>query len=62
MTKMTLLRPDVLGGIQDRSIILDTNALVEGYSNPQEFALLLGELADANCSVTTIGAIRIECT
>lgn len=58
--KMTLLRPDVLEEIQGRSIILDTNAFVEGYSNPSEFSALLDELAQEECNVTTIDAVRIE--
>lgn len=57
---MSLLRPDTLKEISHKTIILDTNALVEGYSSPIEFAVLLGELADAGCGLTTIGAVRVE--
>ena len=57
---MTLLRPDTVKEIQNKSIVLDTNTFVEGYSNPDEFSVLLSELAQEGCSVTTIDAVRIE--
>ncbi|HEV7454982.1 MAG TPA: hypothetical protein VGO07_07020 [Candidatus Saccharimonadales bacterium] len=60
MTNETPLNPNTVPDIEGKTIILDTNALVEGYSHPDEFSLLLQKLIDHDCSLTTIEAVRIE--
>lgn len=60
MIKSSLISPDIAEQINGLTIILDTNAFVEGYSSPEQFSILLDELTGAGCSLTTIEAIRIE--
>ena len=57
---MRPLAPEVAELVTGKTVVLDTNAFVEGYSNPQEFSSLLGGLAGLDCALTTIEAIRIE--
>ncbi len=60
MTGTKLINPNTLPNIQGKTILLDTNAFVEGYSNSSEFSELLQELSGLGCALTTIIAVRIE--
>ncbi|HUC90128.1 MAG TPA: PIN domain-containing protein [Patescibacteria group bacterium] len=57
---MSLLSTDAIDNIRESTVILDANAFVNGYSYPTEFSALLGELIGADCTLTTIEAVRIE--
>jgi predicted nucleic acid-binding protein len=60
MTSKNLLNPLTLPNIENKTIFLDTNALVEGHKSPEAFAELLVELTDHGCDLTAIEAVRIE--
>lgn len=60
MTRSNLLSPEATEQIKGLTIVLDTNVFVEGYSNPEQFSVLLDELTNAECPLTTLEAIRIE--
>ena len=59
MTDKNLLNQHTLR-IKNKTIILDTNALAEGFKNPNVFADLLISLTEEGCDLTSIGAVRLE--
>jgi hypothetical protein len=46
--------------IKGKTILLDTNVIVNGYQHPKEFQELLQNLSDLDCELTTIEAVRLE--
>jgi len=60
MTLKSLLSPDLIEHIKNKTILLDTNAFIEGYSHPQEFSTLLDIITSQGCDLTTIEAVRLE--